>query len=103
MPFRSMYGFAEESRKIARNEGDFGGKLTHSLTHALTRESKSRYISTGITLPLDAWDDSEQQIDLQFLQDFEAYMTRKGNSSNSLEKVWRGHRDNQLKSRTFRP
>ena len=145
----------------------------------LTQKSKSRYISTGITLPLDAWDDSEQhivstypdsdamqmqitakrlevekkiqrlealdaevnfdtllgqkskyinctvsdyfkqqidylksigkvgsaskyetckslleqcglgkkrfeQVDLQFLQDFEAYMTRKGNSSNSL-------------------
>lgn len=144
-----------------------------------TQKSKSRYISTGITLPLGAWDDSEQhivstypdsdamqmqitakrleiekkiqrlealdadvnfdtllgqksryinctvsdyfkqqidylksigkvgsaskyetckslleqcnlgkkrfeQVDLQFLQDFEAYMTRKGNSSNSL-------------------
>ena len=28
----------------------------------LTQKSKSRYISTGITLPLDAWDDSEQHI-----------------------------------------
>ena len=25
-----------------------------------------------------------EQVDLQFMQDFEAYMTRKGNSSNSL-------------------
>ena len=28
----------------------------------LTQKSKSRYVSTGITLPLDAWDDSEQHI-----------------------------------------
>ena len=28
----------------------------------LTQKSKSRYISTGITLPLGAWDDSEQHI-----------------------------------------
>ena len=28
----------------------------------LTHKSKSRYVSTGITLPLDAWDDSEQHV-----------------------------------------
>ena len=40
------------------NGRGFRGKLTRSLTH----KSKSRYVSTGITLPLDAWDDSEQHV-----------------------------------------
>ena len=54
MPFRTVLGFAAESRKIGRNEGDFGGLFT--------LKGKVRYLATGIVLPLDAWDDSEQHI-----------------------------------------
>ena len=43
LPFRSVLDLAAKFQKIGRKEGDFGGKLTHSLTHALTREKITRY------------------------------------------------------------
>ena len=45
LPFWSVLGFTANFRKIGRNEGDFGGKLTHALTQVIC----DRYIDASIS------------------------------------------------------
>ena len=48
LPFQSVPDFAANFRKIERKECDFGGKLTHSLTHALTQDKINKILIAHI-------------------------------------------------------